>query len=176
MNLYDAHNHLQDYRLRPHEAGIIVAAQQSGIVKMIVNGSCEADWPQVRDLAKRQPNLVIPSFGLHPWYVSERTKEWKTALARFLDQTPSGVGEIGLDKWILERPKARESPKSKMQSPKSEQRGIDRSIGEVSPAPMEEQEEVFAWQLRLAAERNLPASIHCLKAWGRLLEILKHEA
>jgi len=27
----------------------------------------------------------------------------------------------------------------------------------------------------LAAKRNLPVSIHCLKAWGRLLEILQSE-
>ena len=37
----------------------------------------------------------------------------------------------------------------------------------------EGQEEVFVTQLRIAAERNLPASIHCLKAWGRLLELLQ---
>ena len=37
----------------------------------------------------------------------------------------------------------------------------------------EGQEEVFIAQLRIAAERNLPASIHCLKAWGRLLELLE---
>lgn len=37
------------------------------------------------------------------------------------------------------------------------------------------QEEAFIWQLRLAAERNLPAGIHCLQAWGRLLDILKAE-
>jgi TatD DNase family protein len=35
------------------------------------------------------------------------------------------------------------------------------------------QEEVFLAQLRLAAERNLPVSIHCLQAWGRLLELLQ---
>ena len=29
------------------------------------------------------------------------------------------------------------------------------------------------WQLRLAAERNLPASIHCLQAWGRMHELLR---
>ena len=34
------------------------------------------------------------------------------------------------------------------------------------------QEEVFTAQLRLAAERNLPVSIHCLQAWGRLLDLL----
>ena len=35
------------------------------------------------------------------------------------------------------------------------------------------QEEVFVTQLRIATERNLPASIHCLKAWGRMLELLQ---
>src|SRR5690606_11232155 len=37
------------------------------------------------------------------------------------------------------------------------------------------QEEVFVRQLELAAERNVPATIHCLKAWGRLNEILRAE-
>lgn len=36
----------------------------------------------------------------------------------------------------------------------------------------ENQEEVFLAQLQLAAERNLPVSIHCLKTWGRLHELL----
>ncbi|HXG49600.1 MAG TPA: TatD family hydrolase, partial [Methylomirabilota bacterium] len=35
------------------------------------------------------------------------------------------------------------------------------------------QEEVFVEQLRLAAERNRPVSIHCLRAWGRLEELLR---
>ena len=38
-----------------------------------------------------------------------------------------------------------------------------------------DQESVFIPQLRLAAERNLPVSIHCLQAWGRLLQILEAE-
>jgi len=39
--------------------------------------------------------------------------------------------------------------------------------------PYEEQEAVFLVQLRLATERNLPVSIHCLQAWGRLHELLR---
>lgn len=34
------------------------------------------------------------------------------------------------------------------------------------------QEELFLAQLEIAAERNLPVTIHCLQAWGRLLELL----
>ena len=37
----------------------------------------------------------------------------------------------------------------------------------------EGQEEVFLTQLAMATERNLPVSIHCLKAWGRLMELLQ---
>jgi TatD DNase family protein len=48
---------------------------------MVVNGSCEADWPQVLALAQGLP-LIIPSFGYHPWYVPECTPGWKEILTR----------------------------------------------------------------------------------------------
>ncbi len=141
MKLYDAHNHLQDERLTPHLEAILAALPAEGIVKAVVNGSSEQDWPAVLDLARRCPR-VIPSFGYHPWYVKERSAEWQQALIRHLDVVPSAIGEIGLDRWIK-----------------------DHDIAQ--------QEEVFTWQLRLAAERNLPVSIHCLRAWGRLFELLR---
>ena len=48
--------------------------------------------------------------------------------------------------------------------------GIDRWKTDIS---YDDQEEVFLTQLAMATERNLPVSIHCLKAWGRLLELLQ---
>jgi TatD DNase family protein len=51
--------------------------------------------------------------------------------------------------------------------------GLDRWIKDHD---LPQQEEVFVWQLRLAAQRNLPVSIHCLQAWGRLLDLLRSEA
>jgi TatD DNase family protein len=38
-----------------------------------------------------------------------------------------------------------------------------------------DQEAVFRFQLQVAAERNLPATIHCLRAWGALWEIIRTE-
>lgn len=143
MPLYDAHNHLQDERLVARLAAVLAACGREGITRMVVNGSCEADWPEVRALAKQHP-IVLPSFGYHPWFVRERTSGWLDELKRYLDAVPSAVGEIGLDRWV-------ENP------------------------DVPRQEEMFRTQLRLAAERNLPASIHCLKAWGRLAEILREE-
>ncbi|MFO1500998.1 MAG: TatD family hydrolase [Verrucomicrobiota bacterium] len=143
LHFHDAHNHLQDERLRPARAEILAALRREGIARMVVNGSCEEDWPEVMSLARSCPE-VIPSFGYHPWYVRERSPEWQGRLLQFLDAVPSAVGEIGLDRWIKDHDLA-------------------------------EQEEVFVWQLRTAAERQLPVSIHCLQAWGRMLEILERE-
>jgi TatD DNase family protein len=126
---------------------------------MVVNGSCESDWPQVAALARRYPE-VLPSFGYHPWYVRERTPAWQSNLLRWLDEWPCAVGEVGLDKWILESQGRPAGPMSSIPA---------------NPALLPEQEEVFVWQLRLAAERNLPLSIHCLQAWGPLVEILRRE-
>ena len=140
---YDAHNHLQDERFGGRQAELLAACRSVGVTRMVVNGSCEADWPAVLALAKQFPE-VIPSFGYHPWYVGERTADWLKTLSHFLDQAPCAVGEIGLDRWKPDLP----------------------YVG---------QEEVFITQLRVAAERNLPASIHCLQTWGRMLEILQTE-
>lgn len=141
MRLYDAHNHLQDARLGVDVDAVIATARAEGIARMVVNGSCEEDWPHVLALARRFPE-VIPCFGYHPWYVGERTPAWRENLVQALDAVPSAIGEIGLDRWI-------------------------------ENYDLPTQEEVFLWQLRLAAERDLPASIHCLQAWGRLFDLLR---
>ncbi len=144
LRLYDAHNHLQDDRLAPCREALLAAVQRENVMKMVVNGSGEEDWPAVLELARQYPQ-VIPSFGYHPWYVKERTPDWQQALLQHLDTVPSAVGEVGLDR-----------------------RGKDYDL--------DQQRQVFLWQLRLAAERNLPVSIHCLQAWGPLLDILRTEA
>ena len=142
MHLYDAHNHLQDERLDSIREAAMQDLRRESIRRMVVNGSSEQDWPAVLELAQKHPE-VIPSFGHHPWYVRQRSSAWEQTLVRFLDQLPSGIGEIGLDRWIKDHDLA-------------------------------DQEQVFVCQLRLAAERNLPVSIHCLQAWGLLLELLSH--
>jgi TatD DNase family protein len=140
MRFFDAHNHLHDQRLRPRLTDIVGECQRVGVAGAVVNGSCENDWQDVLALAASHP-WVLPSFGYHPWYLHEATKSWKDRLLRHLDSAPSGVGEIGLDRW---------------------KEGLD----------LVQQEELFLAQLEIAVERDLPVTIHCLKAWGRLLELL----
>ncbi|MBB5348149.1 TatD family hydrolase [Desulfoprunum benzoelyticum] len=50
--------------------------------------------------------------------------------------------------------------------------GLDRKC----PVAMERQEEIFSRQLQLATRLKRPLSLHCLGCWGRLREILEHQA
>lgn len=140
--MIDAHNHLQDSRLDPWRDGLLRDLGNFGLRCAVVNGTRESDWPKVAALAAEVP-WVLPSFGLHPWYVKDRSGRWFDRLLAQIDAHPGcGVGEVGLDRWI---------------------EGHD----------LEQQRECFLAQLALAAERNLPLTIHCLKAWGALVDILR---
>lgn len=142
LPLYDAHNHLQDERLDARRDEIAATLSGIGLRKAVVAGSGVDDWPQVAVLA-RQHEWVLPSFGVHPWYVKEQPEDWISQLKQWLEEFPTaGVGEIGLDRWIKD---------------------ADVSL----------QATFFIRQLGLAAEMNRAASIHCLRAFGLLEELLR---
>lgn len=156
MNLYDAHQHFHFAELTPHRAAIDADLRRTGVRGAVVNGTSEDEWPVVAQLA-RDHDWVVPSFGIHPWDCGNRGPDWlKKLRAVLLAGPPSGVGEIGLDRWIIDGLKA-----------------DDPRLAGLRVAPLAEQTEVFAAQLALAAELNRAASIHCVQAWGALLEALK---
>ncbi len=153
--LYDAHNHLQDEWLAPHLDRIAEAAAALPIGTMIVNGTSEADWPRVSQLAQRFP-FVRPSYGLHPWDAGNRSAYWlETLRARLAAEPHAAVGEIGLDRWMTDSA-----------------RPDDPRLAGQRRAPLEEQKEVFLAQLALATAENRPVTIHCLQAFGALDELL----
>lgn len=159
MPLHDAHNHLQDETLAPHLARIAAAwpdlAGPAGLI--IVNGTHTTDWPRVADLAAAHP-FVLPAFGIHPWDTgAPRPADWLADLrARLLANPRATVGEIGLDRWILDSA-----------------RPDDPRLAGVRRAPMDEQIATFLPQLALAAELDRAATIHCLQAFGELLPLLR---
>ncbi|MCX6856340.1 MAG: TatD family hydrolase [Verrucomicrobia bacterium] len=141
--LYDAHNHYQDTRLDSDRTIILQSLPELGVLEAVVNGSAEDDWEDVARLA-RDNAWLRPSFGLHPWYVKERTSGWQELLRTYLMAFPNAaVGEIGLDRWITD-------------------------------PDIEAQTACFRWQLMLATELDRPATIHCLRAWGLLDEQLRN--
>ena len=86
---------------------------------------------------------VLPSFGLHPWHVPARSQDWLDALRRQLDAHLRAA--VG-------------------------EIGLDCWI---EGHDLADQTAVFTAQLAIAAERNLPATIHCIQAWGALWEVVR---
>lgn len=101
------------------------------------------DWEQVAEAARNSDGKVIPSFGIHPWYLDGTLKTLPRTMASYLDEFPhAGVGEVGLDKT--------------------------RHASE----PLDDQKEVLRWQIGLCKRYNRVLTLHCVRAWGSLLEIL----
>ena len=88
---------------------------------------------------------VFVSYGLHPWYVDARSGAWFEKLGALLENAP----EAGVGEI-----------------------GLDHALKD---ANREIQDEIFISQLRLARDLDRPVSLHCRKAFGRFMEILKDE-
>ncbi len=145
MRLFDAHCHLHDPRLDPWRTRALDEARVAGIEGYACCAAQEAEWDLVLALAEEQAG-VVPSLGLHPWFVSAARDGWWDRLYARLAEAPwVGVGEAGLDK-------ARRG------------RGM---------AGMEAQEAALTKQVRLAHALGRPLSLHGVRAWGRILEILR---
>lgn len=159
VNLYDAHQHFHFDQLTPHRAAIDADLRRLGVKRAVVNGTNEEEWPVVAALAQEY-DWILPSHGMHPWDSGNRSANWLDALRAQLSADPrAAVGEIGLDRWIIDG-----------------LRPDDPRIAGLRVASLAEQSEVFAAQLALAAELNRAASIHCVQAWGALLDLLKKSA
>jgi TatD DNase family protein len=102
--LTDSHCHLLDPRLGGRGEEVLARALASGVTRLAVDGTCQADWPQLEALWRRHPESVVPSFGLHPLYVHGRGGAWLEELEGFLSRVPAGVGEVGLDFKYVEAP------------------------------------------------------------------------
>jgi len=138
--MFDAHNHLQDPLLTPYREEILEALAALPLEAAVVNGTTQKDWPEVEGLSRQFP-WVIPSYGLHPWYCSQRADGWEQELEGRLAAGGSAVGEVGLDRWMQHY-------------------------------DLEDQKAVLRRHLELAHRHSVPITIHCLRAWGALLELL----
>lgn len=101
--------------------------------------------------------------------------DWPTVL-ELANQDASVLPAIGLHPW-----KVKDAP-SDWQTQFLQALPKARAIGEIGldqwieDVDIEQQQAAFRWQLAQAAERNLPVSIHCLKASEPLLRVLKSAA
>jgi len=121
-----------------------------GVRGAVVNGTDETDWAA----SPRSPPRALDRAELRAASVGGRQPfpDWQARLRAQLAANPqAAVGEIGLDRWILDRAKP---------------------TIRASPACAAHPASVHV-QLALAAGQNRAASIHCLDAWGALDDVLR---
>lgn len=120
----------------------IAAMREAGVAACVANATCEGDWARVAELAADFPDFVRPAYGIHPWHAHTATPGWQDRLRQQLEADPHA--SIG-------------------------ECGIDIWVS--SPS-LGVQMPVFIDQLEIASQTRCPLTIHCLKAWGPLLETL----
>ena len=97
---HDAHAHLQigensDEKIKQYEN--MCKNQLSG--QIICNATSEQDFEEIELLSKKFEGQVIPSYGIHPWFIDNCTEGWLERLKLRLQNDKSAlIGEIGLDK------------------------------------------------------------------------------
>lgn len=121
-------------------ARLIADMRRVGIVHCVVNATHEEDWNKVATLAANAPDFIRPAFGIHPWHADSAQEGWQNRLRLTLENDPNAT--LG-------------------------ECGLDQWVAKPK---MDIQFPIFIDQLRLAREMKRPITIHCLKAWGPLMD------
>ena len=125
---------------------LLPALRAAGVERCVVNATCEGEWEAVAALARAYPQMIVPAFGIHPWHAHEAGSQWRQRLVGLLESFP----DAGVGEC-----------------------GLDRWVA----APgIELQVPVFLAQVRIASELQRTLTIHCVRAWGLLLDALADEA
>lgn len=143
----DAHSHLADKRIGSNLESWMDDASRAGISFFMQGGVGPEDWQAQQLLLKKYPGKIGLCFGLHPYWVIEKTKDECEAGLDLLSQKihlAKGLGEAGLD---FRKDIVGESH--------------ELQIG------------VFAQQVELAEMSNKPIVLHIVQAHDEALKVLK---
>jgi len=141
--LIDAHIHLDDKRFDDDRDILITQAQDVGIKHFITPAVVLAGFSKLRELSN-QYSCIIPSYGLHPYFIHLHKSDDIKYLDMWLSSNPScAMGECGLD-FFLEN--------------------LDNKI----------QQFYFDAQIELAVKHNLPLILHARGAIDAVLKSLKN--
>lgn len=127
----------------PELSGVDLEKYFQSVAEVAVNGTHPGDWEAVAQMARSYSNSVVPQFGVHPWEVHDLPSDWELSLKARLEEFP----RAGVGECGLDK----------------WIKGHDLAL----------QQEVLKAQLRIANDYNRPVTLHCLKAWGSLRELLK---
>jgi TatD DNase family protein len=102
MKLVDAHVHLSDAEYNNHTDELVADAKTSDVKALVSNSIDLKTSMDSLNLAEKNPGLVYPALGIHPWNVNVlKENELEDTLKLISDEnqkkTVVAIGEIGLD-------------------------------------------------------------------------------
>ena len=145
---------LLDAHLHPAPS-FSAAAHGSANLRLFLNSASPSDWPLISEAASESAAgaaaaEIVPFFGIHPWAVSSQP---------VTDAAVQTAGD-NLAEHLLRHRLACIG-----------EAGLDRSPAHI--ASFDAQLRLLKMQLALAADTARPISLHCVRAWGPLLNLLR---
>lgn len=141
--MIDAHIHLDDKRFDEDRSSLIKQAQDAGINQFITPAVAILGFLKLKKLSFQYPG-IIPSYGLHPYFIDQHKQDDIKNLDMWLSANQScAVGECGLDYFLKD---------------------LNRDI----------QQFYFEAQIDLAKKHDLPLILHARGALDAVFNALKN--
>lgn len=98
MQFIDTHVHLQDYKTNNTQQ-IVLELRSLGFVKIVCVSAKVQDFAIAASLSESEKDLIIPAFGVHPWYLENLSDDWLDVLRQYLQNYKNvHIGESGVDR------------------------------------------------------------------------------
>ena len=145
MELVDAHAHLCAPEFGDDLPAVLEAAAAAGVARVIAVGEDLEDARRNLDVAARFP-MVRACAGLYPTILDEAAAEAMVAFIREHRDRLVGIGEVGLDHWIVQH-----------------------------EAEREVQRRILARFVALSNELDLPLNVHSRSAGRAAIQLLREQ-
>ncbi len=143
---FDSHCHFDFAAFDEDREALWRHCQDLGVCSLLVPGVSPPQWEAAARLCRDYRGMIYGA-GVHPWWVGDLYAE--------------GFDDAGLRTIMVEE---LEKPGCKAVG----ECGLDA----LCKSPMDLQQQVLEAQLAVAAERDLPVILHCVKAHNELLQAL----
>ena len=142
MSIVDAHAHICDPVFDLDRAEVLARAKTAGVKTVVAVGEDIHDAEKNIELARKHPALK-PAAGLYPTHLDLQKAEEMTRFIRIHREKLVAIGEVGLDRWVIKEPSAREI-----------------------------QEQIFRLFIDLSTEVDLPLNVHSRSAGRHAVSML----
>ena len=144
--LCDCHAHLADTRIFPERHALLADCRAHGLTAVLANAAQCEEWPRILQLCQEEEG-VLGALGIHPFWPEQWSKETEAALLQILTDPEQRKHIFAIGEIGLDYWNGRENATL--------------------------QQAVFARQLEIAVQFDLPVSLHNRKSWEDFFGIVR---